>query len=72
MGYSGNTDPSFLVPTAVATAEDPSAGSKTEGISDLDFYIGDEVGTRMRSSGGYPNDMRCGDAGCGTLQVLPN
>ena len=42
MGYSGNTDPSFLVPTAVATAEDPAAG-KTEGISDLDFYIGDEV-----------------------------
>lgn len=45
MGYAGNTDPSFLTPTAVATAEDPSAGGvlKTEGISDLDFYVGDDA-----------------------------
>lgn len=44
MGYAGNTDPSFSIPTAVATAEEGSGGvGGREGISDLDFYVGDDA-----------------------------
>ena len=44
MGYAGNTEPQFIVPTLIAT-KDPSQ-QKTQqkkGVEDLDFYIGDEA-----------------------------
>ncbi|KNE66013.1 hypothetical protein AMAG_10290 [Allomyces macrogynus ATCC 38327] len=52
MGYAGNTDPQYIIPTTIATAT--TAASSTSkfgagnlaskrGIEDLDFFIGDEA-----------------------------
>ena len=58
MGYAGNTEPQYIIPTAIATKVKPKAGavaSTTGGasrqggaggelkIEDLDFFIGDEA-----------------------------
>jgi len=54
MGYAGNTEPSYILPTIIATNEatsGKSAGVKTgatssaakKGVEDLDFFIGDEA-----------------------------
>jgi actin-related protein 3 len=47
MGYAGNTEPQFIVPTVIATKDERSSGTGTikgkKGIEDLDFYIGDEA-----------------------------
>lgn len=47
MGFAGNTEPQYIVPTAIAIKESAKIGDKTQrraakGIDDLDFYIGDE------------------------------
>lgn len=52
MGYSGNAEPTFITPTAVALAEDAGVGGGKEGLSDLDFYTGDDVSCRTRASCG--------------------
>lgn len=59
MGYSGNSEPSFICPTAIATAEEAGigggAGGSGAGIGDLDFYTGDEALSHSRSySLSYP------------------
>eukprot|EP00294_Goniomonas_avonlea_P008699 CAMPEP_0114563342 /NCGR_PEP_ID=MMETSP0114-20121206/13053_1 /TAXON_ID=31324 /ORGANISM="Goniomonas sp, Strain m" /LENGTH=410 /DNA_ID=CAMNT_0001749171 /DNA_START=23 /DNA_END=1255 /DNA_ORIENTATION=- len=43
MGYAGNVEPSYIVPTVIAT--DDSVGKQTQKgkIDDLDFFIGDEA-----------------------------
>lgn len=48
MGYAGNTEPQFIVPSAIAVKESASVGDKAiqrlgKGVEDLDFYIGDEA-----------------------------
>ncbi|KZS94247.1 Actin/actin-like protein [Sistotremastrum niveocremeum HHB9708] len=56
IGFAGNSDPSFVFPTAIATRESPASNSRgpslpakpghlatKRGIEDLDFYIGDEA-----------------------------
>jgi len=51
MGYAGNNDPSYIVPSQIALNEGKAsiatAGAKTSqqkrGIADLDFFIGDEA-----------------------------
>ena len=48
MGYAGNTEPQFIVPSAIAVKESASVGDKSakwlsKGVEDLDFYIGDEA-----------------------------
>jgi actin-related protein 3 len=43
MGYSGNVEPQYIVPTAVAKQELFGAKQTQEGLSDLDFYIGNEA-----------------------------
>jgi len=55
MGYAGNSAPSFIIPSVIATMDGggktvpgaPQAGSKPsqskKGIDDLDFFIGDEA-----------------------------
>ena len=56
MGYAGNTDPSFIVPTAVATADEAGSSSssgKMSGVSDLDFYVGDEVSLCLKRVSPY-------------------
>ena len=40
MGYAGNVDPSYCIPTAIATTADTS---RRQGVDDLDFYIGNEA-----------------------------
>lgn len=44
MGYAGNTEPQYIIPTAVASL--PSKGvepAQDSGLEDLDFYVGDEA-----------------------------
>ncbi|KAL6080029.1 Actin-related protein 3 [Balamuthia mandrillaris] len=56
MGYAGNTEPQYIIPTAIANPAAPKAGGpgapaatgarsgqKAGGIPDLDFFIGDEA-----------------------------
>ena len=48
MGYAGNTEPQFIIPSAIAIKESASVGDQSKkrlgkGIEDLDFYIGDEA-----------------------------
>jgi len=54
MGYAGNWEPSYVIPSLIATNEAASKapagsaaagggkGTQKKGIEDLDFYIGDE------------------------------
>lgn len=60
LGYAGNNDPSFIIPTAIATKESnagaTSGAQKTSsnlaskrGIEDLDFFIGDEAMANSKS-----------------------
>jgi actin-related protein 3 len=41
MGYSGNVEPQYIVPTILATRADEGGVGKRDGVEDLDFYIGD-------------------------------
>jgi actin-related protein 3 len=43
MGYSGNNDPQFIIPTCIGTREQKGGNLSKKGIDDLDFYIGDEA-----------------------------
>ncbi len=46
MGFAGNCEPSYLVPTTLCMAGDASkAVAGKEGLQDMDFYIGEEVRT---------------------------
>ncbi|KAJ3188843.1 Actin- protein 3 [Gaertneriomyces sp. JEL0708] len=54
MGYAGNNDPQFIIPTTIATRDSPSGGSNLSskrGIEDLDYYIGDEALANSKSYG---------------------
>jgi actin-related protein 3 len=43
MGYSGNVEPQYIIPTVLATRADEGGaqGGKRDGVEDLDFHIGD-------------------------------
>ncbi|KAI8903357.1 actin family [Gorgonomyces haynaldii] len=41
MGYAGNNDPAYIIPTSIATQ--PPIKQQKKGIDDLDYYIGDEA-----------------------------
>ena len=48
MGFAGNTEPQFIIPSAIAIKETASVGDQSKkrlgkGVEDLDFYIGDEA-----------------------------
>lgn len=46
MGFAGNNDPNFIIPTAIATQTSKgkqTAASQKKGVEDLDFFIGDEA-----------------------------
>jgi len=55
MGYAGNNDPQFIIPTAIATGgTSTTTGNKgnlasKRGIEDLDFFIGDEALANSKS-----------------------
>jgi actin-related protein 3 len=41
MGYSGNVEPQYIIPTVLATKADEGGIQKRDGVEDLDFHIGD-------------------------------
>ncbi len=48
MGYAGNTEPQFIMPSCIAIKEKAQVGDQAirrlgKGVEDLDFYIGDEA-----------------------------
>lgn len=48
LGFAGNTEPQFIIPSTIAIKESAHVGDKTQkrlarGVDDLDFYIGDEA-----------------------------
>ncbi|EPZ31463.1 Actin-related protein 3 [Rozella allomycis CSF55] len=44
LGFAGNSDPQFIIPSAIAVKETATSINRTrKGIEDLDFYIGDEA-----------------------------
>jgi len=45
MGYAGNTEPDFVIPTLIANPQGRGGGEirNTEGLADLDFYVGNEA-----------------------------
>eukprot|EP01125_Pyxidicula_operculata_P002108 TRINITY_DN12053_c0_g1_i1.p1 TRINITY_DN12053_c0_g1~~TRINITY_DN12053_c0_g1_i1.p1 ORF type:complete len:412 (-),score=102.27 TRINITY_DN12053_c0_g1_i1:49-1284(-) len=49
MGYATNSEPSFIVPTAISTKGDASKTAKVGDIDDLDFHIGDDALTMSKT-----------------------
>lgn len=47
MGFAGNTEPQFIIPSLIATKE---TGQK-KGMDDLDFFIGDEAVANQKTYG---------------------
>jgi len=47
MGYAGNLDPSYTIPSTIATSLNKKAGKYDN--TDLDFYIGDEAMAHSKS-----------------------
>lgn len=48
MGYAGNSEPQYIMPSAIAIKESASVGDKASrrlgtGVEDLNFFIGDEA-----------------------------
>jgi actin-related protein len=48
MGYAGNTEPQFIIPSCIAIKETAKVGDQAirrlgKGVEDLDFLIGDEA-----------------------------
>jgi len=48
MGYAGNKEPQFIIPSAIAVKETAKVGDEASrrvarGVEDLDFFIGDEA-----------------------------
>lgn len=41
MGFAGNVEPQYIIPTVCATKADEGGVGKRDGVEDLDFYIGD-------------------------------
>ena len=42
MGYSGNVEPQYIIPTVLATrADEGGVARKMDGVEDLDFFVGD-------------------------------
>lgn len=48
MGFAGNKEPQFIIPSAIAIRESAKVGDQSsrrlyKGVDDLDFFIGDEA-----------------------------
>ena len=48
LGYAGNKEPQFIIPSAIAVKETAKVGDNAtrrlaRGVEDLDFFIGDEA-----------------------------
>ncbi|KAJ1851447.1 Arp2/3 complex subunit, actin nucleation center, partial [Coemansia sp. RSA 486] len=52
MGFAGNTDPQFVIPTAIGLPNQSRYGiASKRGIEDLDFHIGDEAIVNSKTYG---------------------
>jgi len=52
MGFAGNVEPQYIIPTVIATQEGKGtqkAAAQKKGVEDLDFYIGDEALANSRT-----------------------
>jgi len=47
MGYAGNYEPNFIVPSLIQTATEKQ-GTKKDPVGDLDFFIGEEAAAEKR------------------------
>lgn len=59
LGYAGNSEPQFILPSAIAIKESAGVGDAIQrrvyrGIDDLDFYIGDEALSAVNYSCKWP------------------
>lgn len=57
MGFAGNTEPQFIMPSAIAVKESAKIGGKStsfKGVDDLDFFIGDEAVDRPSYATKWP------------------
>jgi actin-related protein len=59
MGYAGNKEPQFIIPSAIAVKETAKVGDDASrrlarGVEDLDFFIGDEAMDAKGYSVKYP------------------
>jgi actin-related protein 3 len=59
LGFAGNTEPQFIMPSSIAIKESVHVGDKTQkrlarGVDDLDFYIGDEADAAVGYATKYP------------------
>ena len=44
MGYSGNVEPQYIIPTVLATrADEGGVARKMEGVEDMDFFVGEQA-----------------------------
>jgi actin-related protein 3 len=48
MGFAGNTEPQYIIPSTIGVKESAMVGDKTQrrvtkGVDDLDFHIGDDA-----------------------------
>ena len=62
LGYAGNKEPQYIIPSAIAIKETAKVGDQAsrrvgKGVEDLDFYIGDEA----LEAAGYAVKVSCTD-----------
>jgi actin-related protein 3 len=53
MGYAGNSLPSYIVPTVIASNEQVGTAA-SQGVDDLNFLIGDDAITSKQFQINYP------------------
>lgn len=49
MGYAGNCEPDFIIPSVIGVSTKKKVASKAGGAEELDFYIGDEAQKRSKT-----------------------
>ncbi|KAF3836677.1 hypothetical protein F7725_029235 [Dissostichus mawsoni] len=59
IGYAGNTEPQFIMPSCIAIREWAGVGDQAQrrlvkGVEDLDFYIGDEAAEKPNYATKWP------------------
>ncbi|KII62988.1 Actin-related protein 3 [Thelohanellus kitauei] len=56
LGFAGNVEPTFIMPSTIAVKEQAQMGGKAsmKGLEDLDFFIGDEAMDKPGYSTKYP------------------
>ena len=69
MGYAGNCEPSFIIPSLIGSKDPSKASNAWKGIEDLDFWIGDEA--TARSSDRPTRFGTRGGSACGPCEARP-